>query len=163
MYSFPNIDRFLEQAHNLTIMTKKEKITTKQQQRRRQDKVESKRDLVLKDDGQEYAQVLSKLGDGRFKLDCYDGLERTGRICGKMRNRVWIQVSDLVLVSIRGFDDDKCDIIHRYAPSEAQDLKSRGSLPKSAKVSALPVELALAKVLPDFLSRGSLDDAIEFI
>ena len=144
-------------------MTKKQKTTTKQQQRRRQERVESSRDTVQKDDGQEYAQVVGKLGDSRLKLDCYDGIERIGRICGAMRKRVWIQVGDVVLVSIRGFDDDKCDIIHRYTAIETQDLKNRGSIPKSVKVNALAVELELAKALPDLLSGTSLDDAIEFI
>ena len=163
-FKSPNIEQFLENSHNLITMTKKQKTTTKQQQRRHRDKMDSKRDLIMKDDGQEYAQVVSKLGDSRLKLDCYDGIERTGRICGAMKKKVWIQVGELVLVSIRSFDDDKCDIIHRYTPTEAQDLKSRGSLPKTAKISALAVEIELAKVLPDLLSGPSLDDdAFEFI
>lgn len=37
-----------------------------------------RRELVFKEDGQEYAQVLKMLGDGRLALQCYDDVARTG-------------------------------------------------------------------------------------
>ena len=40
---------------------------------KKRDEGETRRDLIFKEDGQEYAQVLKMLGDGRLALQCYDG------------------------------------------------------------------------------------------
>ena len=48
--------------------------------------------MLFKEDGQEYAQVLKMLGDGRASLSCYDGVARQGLVRGTMRRRVWISV-----------------------------------------------------------------------
>merc|ERR550539_1490277 len=42
---------------------------------------------------------------------CLDGMERIGKIRGKMRHRQRIRPGDWVLVSLRDFQDKKCDII----------------------------------------------------
>lgn len=49
-----------------------------------------KRELVFKEDGQEYGQVLKMLGNGRCDVQCMDGTKRLCHICGKMRKRVLI-------------------------------------------------------------------------
>merc|ERR1711924_338641 len=49
-----------------------------------------KRELIFKEDGQEYAQVLTMLGGGRLEAQCFDGIKRLCGIRGKMRKRVWI-------------------------------------------------------------------------
>ncbi len=51
---------------------------------------EARRDLILKEPGQEYGQVLKMLGDGRVQLNCFDNNERCGLIRGTMRRRIWI-------------------------------------------------------------------------
>ena len=51
-----------------------------------------------------------------------------------MKNRVWIKVGDLVLVSLREFEDDKGDIILKYNPDEFRDLKKQGEIPSSLKL-----------------------------
>ncbi len=43
------------------------------------------RELIVREDGQEYAKVRAVLGDGRFKLDCYDNQIRLGHIRGSLR------------------------------------------------------------------------------
>ena len=57
---------------------------------KKRDEGETRRDLIFKEDGQEYAQVLRMLGDGRLALQCFDGVARTGLIRGTMRRRVWM-------------------------------------------------------------------------
>lgn len=57
---------------------------------KKRDEGENRREIIFKEDGQEYAQVLRMLGDGRLALSCYDGIARTGLIRGTMRRRVWI-------------------------------------------------------------------------
>ncbi|MFM7853488.1 MAG: hypothetical protein ACK55Z_08580 [bacterium] len=43
-------------------------------------------------------------------------------IRGRMRNRVWINAGDIILVSLREFGDEKADVIHKYYPEEAYEL-----------------------------------------
>ncbi len=78
--------------------------------------------LILKQDGEEYATVTKLLGSCRLTCSCHDGIERIGIIRGKLVKRVWITVGDIVLVSIRDFQDNKCDIIHKYNPNEVKEL-----------------------------------------
>lgn len=56
--------------------------------RRGKNENEEKRELTLKDDGQEYAQVLRMLGNGRLEAFCFDGKKRLCHIRGKMRKKV---------------------------------------------------------------------------
>ena len=44
-----------------------------------------KRALVFKEDGQEYAQVIKMLGNGRLESMCFDGVKRLYHIRGKLR------------------------------------------------------------------------------
>jgi translation initiation factor 1A len=97
---------------------------------------EEKRELEFKDDGQEYAQVLRMLGNGRCDVQCFDGVKRLAHIRGKMRKKVWVQISDIVLVGLRDFQDAKCDIILKYNADEARNLKAYGELPDTAKLGA---------------------------
>lgn len=64
-----------------------------------------------------------------------------------MRNRVYIQVSkkkifffnknvdwaqildDIVLISLRSFQDDRSDIVLKYFPEEVKQLQAMGELP----------------------------------
>ena len=88
----------------------------------------AKRELMYKDDGQEYAVVTKMLGNGRCELQCLDGIKRLGRIRGKLKNKVWIKLSDHVLVGLREFQDDKCDIIHKYTEEEVRKLQCYGEM-----------------------------------
>lgn len=50
-----------------------------------------KRELVFKEDGQEYAQVTKMLGNGRLEAMCFDGVKRLCHIRGKLRKKVSTQ------------------------------------------------------------------------
>ena len=44
---------------------------------------------------------------------CFDTDDiRIGLVRGTLRKRVWINIGDIILVSLRQFDKNKCDIIH---------------------------------------------------
>jgi translation initiation factor 1A len=93
-----------------------------------------KRPLEYKQEGQEYALAGKPLGSGRFLLTFDNRKEpRIGRVCGSMRKKVWITEGSLVLVSIRDFEDDKCDIIYKYNDDEAKQLKKEGQVYFEAK------------------------------
>ena len=98
-------------------------------------KEETKRQLEFKEDGQEYAIIEKALGNGRFHLQCMDGKQRLGILRGKMKKKVWVNVGDYVLVGLRDFEDDKCDIMAKYTADEARNLKAYGELPAEAKIN----------------------------
>jgi len=95
-----------------------------------------KRELEFKDEGQEYAQVTKMLGNGRLEALCFsDGVKRLCHIRGKMRKKVWINQGDVILLSLRDYQDKKADVILKYNTDEARNLMSYGEIPKSVKVN----------------------------
>jgi len=75
------------------------------------------------------------LGNGRLEAMCFDGVKRLCHIRGKMRKKVWVNQGDIVLVSLRDFQDEKGDIIVKYTPEEARNLKTYGELPDNVKIN----------------------------
>lgn len=94
-----------------------------------------KRELTFKEEGQEYAQVLKMLGNGRLEALCFDGEKRLAHIRGKLRKKVWINQGDIILLSLRDYQDEKGDVILKYSADEARSLKAYGELPESAKIN----------------------------
>jgi translation initiation factor 1A len=84
------------------------------------------RELGLKDlqkvDEQEYAFVMSVFGDGRYELMCYDKVKRLGILRGSLRRTARIQKNDVVLVSLRDFQSNKCDIVAHYSEEDLDKL-----------------------------------------
>ncbi|KJE92381.1 translation initiation factor 4C [Capsaspora owczarzaki ATCC 30864] len=110
-----------------------------------------KRELVFKEDGQEYAQVVKMLGNGRLEAVCFDGQRRLCHIRGKMRKKVWIAQGDIILIGLRDYQDDKGDVILKYTADEARNLKLYGELPDHAKINET-----------DNFGEGDHDDDIQF-
>ncbi|KAI7900239.1 eukaryotic translation initiation factor 1A, Y-chromosomal [Cokeromyces recurvatus] len=123
----------------------------KSRRRGKNDTENDKRELVFKEEGQEYAQVTKMLGNGRVEAQCFDGVKRLALIRGKLRKKVWINQGDIVLLSLRDFQDEKADVIQRYNPDEARQLKSYGELPDTAKINET-----------DNAFGGEEDDDVEF-
>ncbi|KAK7710551.1 Translation initiation factor 1A [Botryosphaeria dothidea] len=94
-----------------------------------------KRELIFKEEGQEYAQVVKMLGNGRLEAQCFDGEKRLAHIRGKMRKKVWINQGDIILLSLRDYQDEKGDVILKYNADEARSLKAYGELPEHAKIN----------------------------
>ena len=44
-------------------------------------------------------------------------------------------VGDVILLSLREYQDEKADIILKYTPDEARLLKSYGELPENLKIN----------------------------
>ena len=83
----------------------------------------------------EYAQVTKMLGNGRLEAQCFDGEKRLAHIRGKLRKKVWINQGDIILLSLRDFQDAKGDVILKYTADEARNLKAYGELPENAKIN----------------------------
>jgi len=102
--------------------------------RRGKNESEEKRELILKEPGQEYAQVLRMLGNGRLEGYCFDGKRRLCHIRGKLRKREWATVGDIILIGLRSYQDSKADILRVYNSDEARRLKKMKELPNDAKI-----------------------------
>jgi len=89
------------------------------------------RELVIKKLGQEYGQVTKILGNCRLEIKFADGTIRLGHIKGKIGKRVWILKDDVVLVELRDYQDNKCDIVGKYTLHEVQTLKKMKEIPAS--------------------------------
>eukprot|EP00808_Paulinella_micropora_P017860 g46449.t1 len=101
----------------------------KNRRRGKKDGMDESKDLTLKEEGQEYAQVIKMLGNGRLEGKCFDGRTRLCHIRGKMRKKQWVNTGDIILVGLREFQDDKADVILKYSVEEARRLKLAGALP----------------------------------
>lgn len=101
---------------------------------------EDKRVLEFKTDGQEYGYIIKLLGDSRAEVFCYDGKKRIGTIRGKLKKRCWIVNGDHVLVSLRDYQDDKCDIIFKYFSSEVRNLKIYNEIPDITNIGEFETE-----------------------
>jgi len=123
----------------------------KNRRRGKNENENDKRELVFKEDGQEYAQVIKMLGNGRLEAVCFDGTKRLCHIRGKLRKKVWINQGDIILVGLRDYQDGKADVIMKYFPEEARLLKSYGEIPESAKINETT-----------FVDQDMENDGIEF-
>lgn len=89
----------------------------------------SNRVLELKHDLEDYAKVTKILGDRRVTICLTDNKSCMGIIPGKFFKKVWICVGDVVLVSMRDFQDNKCDILHKYTDNEIKKLYKLREIP----------------------------------
>lgn len=128
-------------------MPTKSKGGNKQKKQKNGGREEERRDLIFREDGQQYARVVKMLGDRRLGLYCFDNVERTGLI--RKALRVWINVGDIVLISLRDFQDSRADVIHKYTTDEARQLVAFGELPESAKINQTAIDMAMAGDNPD--------------
>uniref|UniRef100_A0A803T869 S1-like domain-containing protein n=1 Tax=Anolis carolinensis TaxID=28377 RepID=A0A803T869_ANOCA len=69
------------------------------------------------EDGQESAQVIKTLGNGRLEALDFAGVKRLRHIRGKPREKVWINTSDIIL----------------YKAEAGRSLKTHGELPPHAR------------------------------
>lgn len=123
----------------------------KNRRRGKNENENEKRELLFKEDEQEYAQVTKMLGNGRLEAMCFDGVKRLCHIRGKLRKKVWINQGDIILVGLRDYQDAKADVIFKYTPDEARNLKAYGEFPESVRINDTVTFV-----------EGDMDDEIEF-
>ena len=79
--------------------------------------------------GELYGRVIKILGNLNMMVFCNDNYSRICKVCGSMRKRIWINVGDLVIVSIREFEEkekkeqERGDIIYKYDQSLHSKVK----------------------------------------
>lgn len=106
--------------------------------------------LRVKEDGQEYARVTRCKGNCRFDVSCCDGKDRAAILCGAMRKRKFINQGQIVLVSLRDFQDDICDIIDSYDENQSRKLKENGGIPPAFSIEE------------ENMFTGDTEDTIDF-
>lgn len=85
--------------------------------------------ILATDDGQVYARVDSVLGGKNFNVTClHDNKQRLAHVRGNMRKRMWVSSGNIVLVTMRDFQDNKCDIIHKYSEEDVSSLIKMGKI-----------------------------------
>ena len=110
---------------------------------------------LKKIEGQEYAFVTKKFGDNRYNLLCYDKVNRLGILRGTLKRGAKLDIHNVVLVSKRGFQDDKCDIIAIYTKEEVDKLISFGEiLPSFAKDG----KMTTTEISDDMIQLGDSED-----
>merc|ERR1712166_193157 len=86
-----------------------------------------KRELLFREEDQQYGRVIAMLGNRRINIDCLDGVKRMGIIRGSMKrgaiNRV--RQGDFVLCSLRDY---------QYDMDEIRRLKGYGEIDASVKL-----------------------------
>ena len=104
--------------------------------------------LVVADyDCQFYSKVITKLGGCRYSVDMFITEKKNEEnkiirceevkkdqialLRGSLKKRARIVVGDILLVSIREFEERKVDIIHAYKNEEVHNLRRKNKLPKS--------------------------------
>lgn len=78
------------------------------------------------DEGQVYGSVTRILGSRFFCIKCSDGKERRCKVRSK---RMRIVLGDTVIVSLRDYQDEVGDIIHKFLEHDVKKLKKMGILP----------------------------------
>jgi translation initiation factor 1A len=90
--------------------------------------------FVEAEDGQLYARILQILGNRNTLAYCNDNVVRLCHIRGSIRKDMWINVGDIVLVSIRDFLQDKKDkyekgdILYKYDRDLYSKLKKEDNI-----------------------------------
>ena len=89
--------------------------------------IEIKRELIEPDLSCQVFGILTKtLGSRFFDVNCLDGRQRR---CKVRKKRMKVKQDDIVIVSLREFDDKNADIIYKYNSEEVRELQRIGSLP----------------------------------
>ena len=95
--------------------------------------------------GEMFARVVDIYGNDRMEVFCEDGKHRVGRIRGKIKKRVWIRKTDLVVINPWAFETEvidklgKCEISWRYTKSEISWLDRNRRIPSLLDINKIPL------------------------
>ena len=77
--------------------------------------------------------------------------------------QVWINQGDIILIGLRDYQDTKADVIIRYTPDEARNLKTYGELPESSKVLCVALCMYLQIFKSVHISLAKLKGPLGFM
>ena len=120
--------------------------------------IKIKRKLVLKEDEQEYCQITKLLGSCRVEGNCFDCKTRLCIIRGGIKKKMRILVGSVVIVSLRDFEDSKCDIIYLFDKDEIKELIKLGELPTNINIDDMIVNDKMEDIGIDIEEEESEED-----
>lgn len=93
--------------------------------------VVQKKELNFSVFGQSYARVTKKLGCKHVECECLvDNKLRKAKLGGGLRvKKIIIDVGNIILVTLRDYQDDYCDIVLKYDNEEVNNLITYGEIP----------------------------------
>mgnify|MGYP001329172382 CR=1 FL=1 len=112
----------------------------KKNQKKTSSQFVEKRNLIYKDDMQEYGLMLKALGDRRISVQLVDKTEIMAIIPGRFRKRCWFKAGDVIIVARRDFQQDKFDVVYKYNEEETKQLIKTFEIPEFFKDSTLQQE-----------------------
>lgn len=72
-----------------------------------------------------------RLGASRMRVRCLDGKTRICRIPGRLKRRLWVRESDILIIEPWEFSgESKGDVLYKYTPTQVVFLKNKGYLKK---------------------------------
>ena len=87
--------------------------------------------IHLPRNNQSFGIVQRRLGGSRMEVRCLDGKTRVCRIPGRLKRRLWVRASDLVIVEPWEFSGDaRGDVLYKYTNAQLSFLKRKGYLKK---------------------------------
>lgn len=95
--------------------------------------------------GEMFGRIVGILGNNRMEVFCEDGKHRMGRIRGKIKKRVWVRLTDLVIVNPWDWETEtpdkmgKCEISWRYMRHEISWLERRNKIPDILDINKIPL------------------------
>ncbi|XP_073920238.1 uncharacterized protein isoform X2 [Castor canadensis] len=110
----------------------------------------------------EYAQVIKMLGNGQLEAMCFDGVRRLCHIRGKLKKKVWINTSDVILVGLRDYQLKSMKWTHlvpeRMMKSSLMMLEM---MMKTLMISKLNPMCYIPSILRVVLHSGSWSSAVK--
>ena len=85
----------------------------------------------LPKEGETLGQVIQLLGNRLLLVRCTDGVTRQVMISGKHKRRMWVNVGDVIALSVHwGMNEEKGTMVHRYKSKGSKILHERGLIPE---------------------------------
>lgn len=101
---------------------KKEEVARQEQQQLEISRIKLPRGKEI------FGVVERRLGGSRMYVKCLDGKTRVCRIPGRLKRRLWVRETDIVIVEPWEYDADKGDILFKYRPTQVDYIKRKGYL-----------------------------------
>lgn len=89
----------------------------------------AKRVLIFKEDMQEYCKMTKMLGGLHIMVMLPDKSEVMAVIPGRFRKRCFMKVGDVLIVSMREYEESKCDVCYKYLEDEVRMLATYNEIP----------------------------------
>ncbi len=101
----------------------------KEEQERQEELKEQISRIHLPRGRQCFGIVQRRLGGSRMEVRCFDAKTRICRIPGRLKRRLWVRPSDLIIVEPWEYSGEtRGDVLYKYTKAQLAFLKRKGYL-----------------------------------